>query len=672
MTKLLYYYIIYLTKQKGGIKMVKIKMKKWLANKNRISTELQGEVKAETENAILFKGHAFAEERTHCIRCGRELTHPSSKYIGFGPVCSAKLGVRWPTEEELTPEQIAEVKQRIEKIEWEGWLPKSQIEIIGQYEINKVVQADRGPKGHITLVGNQFKIKFQYDPKMVDLVKTKIPGRRWDPSEKCWWAPVRPEVAEAIEQVDLNQYGLEIDPQVTKKIAQFKQDYKASYEAAADIKVEGLNPEFELRPFQKAGVKYAVAKKRTFIADDQGLGKTIQAIATVQHEKAYPVLVACPAAVKIHWEREFKKWVPGVTTYIIQGRKNTQLPEVDVYIINYDILSANQESLDTIPFKAVVFDESHYLKNSKAIRTKAAKALATKANIRLLLTGTPVTNRPKDLISQLEILGQLEQLGGFWGFVNKYCGAKRTRFGLDINGATNLDELNKNLRTNCFVRRKKEDVLKELPDKQITVIPVDISNKAEYQAAENDLYEWIKEREGAGKAMAAIMAEALVKMNTLRRLVGLGKIEVAKNWIKDFLETGEKLVVFAHHREVIMQLADEFNADVIIGGQSDEERQRIIDDFQNNLNTKIVICSIKAAGVGITLTAASNILFVEQSWTAADHAQAEDRLHRIGQKNAVNCYYLVDENTIDAYLRGIIEDKAEIFKKVTQNLLKNK
>lgn len=650
---------------------MKIKLPNWLAKKNNISRELEGVIKVETDKAILFKGNAFAEKRTHCMRCGRELTHPVSQVVGFGPVCSRKLGIDWDAHEE----DIDALTKEIEKITFEGWLPKSQVIYLTDKEtIDNPTEnpSTMNIRGSVYVDKAEYIIEFDYNKELVEKVKEEIPGRKWNPDKKYWHAPICPRAAQAIHNIDFESYGLEVSENVKKIFKDYREAHDNSSQLKeVDLEIEGIREGVEFRDFQKAGINYALDKERTFIADQQGLGKTIEAIGVIQKEKAYPALIVVPAAVKINWQREFEKWIKGITTTIINGQKNESLPDADVYIINYDILAHNESILKTKEFKSIVLDESHYVKNPKAKRTKTATRIVKELEIpiRLLLTGTPLSNRPKELISQLKILEKLDELGGFWNFANRYCDAKRNAFGLDLSGAKNLEELNSNLRAVGFVRREKREVLQELPEKQRTELYVEIDNWKEYKSAEQDINNWVRtQTQEEGRSYNVVMAEALVKMNILKRLVGEGKINSAINWIEDFLETGEKLVVFAHHRKVLKSLAEHFNAPLIIGGQSDKERQKIIDAFQNNPNVKIVIASIKAAGVGITLTAASDVLFVEQMWTSTAHEQAEDRLHRIGQKDSVNCYYMIDEDTIDNYLRGVIENKEEIFKKITETI----
>lgn len=526
-------------------------------------------------------------------------------------------------------------------------------------------------KKTISIHLGMYAIRFPYDAKLVEAVKG-IPGRRFNTDnsrDKHWTAPLSSSVqVEAFAK----KHGFTMEGDAQSVVAKATEKASAlesgSRATAASIEVAGLGG--DLRPFQKAGVAYALTAKRTFIADEMGLGKTVQALATIQAANAYPALVVVPACVKLNWRREAQKWLPGKRIVVISGgpgngNSNLDLTAFDVVILNYDIVGKWQERLESIRFKSIVVDESHYVKNRKAQRTVAVKALAAKIDYRLFLTGTPIVNRPQELITQLDALGTLDALGGFWGFANRYCAAYRGRFGLEFGEPQHLDELNERLRQTCYVRRLKADVLKELPPKTRTVLPVEITNRKDYDRAQMDFIAWVSENEGARKAQKAQNAEHLAKIEGLKQLAVAGKLEAVREWVSDFLETGEKLVLFAWHRSAVHQLAEAFDAPSISGDTSLEDRQAAIDRFQNDASCHLIVCNIKAAGVGITLTAASNVAFVELGWTPADHDQAEDRCHRIGQNDNVTAWYLVAENTIEEKIAALIDRKRGVVNQAT-------
>lgn len=471
-------------------------------------------------------------------------------------------------------------------------------------------------------------------------------------------------------------FELEITDEAEQMMQEFLEKMKANIEASqlgySNFQVEGLGS--ELRPFQRAGVAYAAQAKRTFIADQMGLGKTIEALATLEAVGAFPALIVCPASLKLNWQQEAKKWLPNRTVSLFQKEVNT-----DISIINYDILKKliseegqgkNKKVFSNYQFVGIVFDEFHYAKNADAKRTVYANAIAKNASICLGLTGTPVLNRPYELVSQLDILGRLEEFGGFWHFVKRYCNAHKEwvgkRYVWNFKGANHLDELNEKLRATCYVRREKTTVLAELPPKQRSIVPLNIDNRQEYQKVEKDLIKWLIEQKGKKSAERAKFAEQLVKIEYLKQLAARGKLAELFEWIESFLENDEKLVIFATHQNIIDIIAEKFNALMITGETPQNQRQELVEKFQTNPETKLIVMNMKAGGVGFTLTASSNVVFCELGWTPADHDQAEDRCHRIGQQNSVNVWYLLASNTIEEKIYKLIEEKRQVVDAVTK------
>lgn len=430
-------------------------------------------------------------------------------------------------------------------------------------------------------------------------------------------------------------------------------------------------------------------------------GKTIQAIAWMHlHPEERPALIVCPASLKLNWERELFIWTKGtVITEIISGTKVYPLNS-DIAIINYDILPAWLKELKKSNLKTIVLDEAHYIKNSGAKRTKATMSLTKVIPNKILLTGTPVESRPSELYNIIKILDPL-LFGNKWDYMMKYCGAKHNGFGWDFSGATEIEELHSKLTSTIMIRRKKADVLKDLPDKTYSFVPISIDNRKEYNEAEKDFIEYVKlgvelkvrkklndlfteDYEGLAtivdhklqrlKDEAGLKAEeggVLVKIEILKQLAAAGKLKDTLQWIDNFLESGEKLVVFAVHKFVIDTLMETYkDIAVKIDGSvtSMTKRQKAVDDFQNVKRIKLFVGNIKAAGVGLTLTAASNVVFLEYPWNPGQLNQAIDRCHRITQKNAVNVYYLCGVNTIEESIARMLNDK----QKVVDSLLDGK
>jgi SWI/SNF-related matrix-associated actin-dependent regulator 1 of chromatin subfamily A len=415
--------------------------------------------------------------------------------------------------------------------------------------------------------------------------------------------------------------------------------------------------------FQRAGVTYALQQRRTFIADEQGLGKTVQALAAIEADDAYPAVVVCPASLKLNWRREAERWLPHRTTQVIDGRGAIgAVDRVDLAIVNYDVLDTHVDALAERRPGALVLDEAHYCKNSKAKRTKAAIALSQRLDpdaMRLALTGTPLINRPRELVPQLRIIGRLEDF------------SSGTSFERTFRGAAARDRLHWHLRRRCYVRRRKAEVLPQLPAKRRVTIPIPLDNEGEYRRLERDLVAWLRAVVTDADALRrrldnAMRARALVKLNALRHVAARGKLNAATHWIADFLAAEEKLVVFAHHRDVQQALLAAFPTSARIVGDDDVHRRDAnVHAFQASDGPSLCICSLEAASHGFTLTAASNVAFVELGWTPAKHDQAEDRVHRIGQDHKVSAYYLLAADTIDERIASLIEHKRAIVTSVT-------
>jgi SWI/SNF-related matrix-associated actin-dependent regulator of chromatin subfamily A-like protein 1 len=505
-----------------------------------------------------------------------------------------------------------------------------------------------------------------------------IPGRFF--KRDGGWAvavPGDPALAPAFEGFLAAHPEVELEDRARELIDELREEHERAAETVAlsyaeDADLDGLVLGGELHPFQRAGVRYALARRRTFIADEQGLGKTVQALAALEADGAFPAVVVCPASMKLTWERESRRWLPDRRVAVLEGRADHGWSEAaedaEIVVLNYDILEAHLERLAARHPRAVVFDESHYVKNPGAVRTKAALALAERLPddaLRLALTGTPVLNRADELVAQLRVLGRLREFGS---------GARLTR---RFRSAGSDDRLHWNLRARCYVRRTKQQVLPQLPAKRHDTVPVLLSNEHEYRLAERDVIAWLQTlpldlRTIDAKVAAALRAEQLVRLNNLRQLAVRGKLPTALAWIGDFLASGEPLVVFAEHvatqRAVLERYPDAVH---ILGSDPARERQRAVDAFQRDDGPQLIVCALKAASQGITLTRASNVAFLELDWTPARHDQAEDRLHRIGQESAVTAWYLLAPDTIDETMAELLQRKRSLIDAVTDGQVRD-
>jgi SWI/SNF-related matrix-associated actin-dependent regulator 1 of chromatin subfamily A len=419
----------------------------------------------------------------------------------------------------------------------------------------------------------------------------------------------------------------------------------------------------KLYDYQKKGVlKIEKFKGRALLADEMGLGKTIQALFYHKRNKKGTTIVICPASLKYNWAREAAIHI-GEHAEVIEGRKPPQsvgFNQSQFIIINYEVLHSWVKHLRKLKPTLVILDECHYIKNRAAKRTKAVKALCKGIKEIIAISGTPLTNRPAELFPILNLL-KPSKFKAFMPYAMKYCNARKTPWGWDFKGSKNLNELHKTLTKLMMVRRRKKDVLKDLPEKSRHVVTVPISNRKEYDEAEDDLIAWLA-KYSVGKARRAEAAERLVKMGYLKRLAAELKIESVVEWIRNFLEeTDGKLVVFGIHKKIIERIESEFKNSVsLTGNTKSKERQMVVDKFQNDPSTRLFIGNLQAAGVGLTLTSSSTVLFVELGWTPSEHTQGEDRIHRIGQRNAAACYYMIADNTIEEKLSEIIQNKQSI------------
>ena len=529
---------------------------------------------------------------------------------------------------------------------------------------------------NIELKGDNFELSFNYKTSIIERVR-QIPGRRFDGARKVWIVPTR-------SRVDLERMIYQI--QQFENINWVSGTTKKEEDIAYDVpELPDLTIPHSLKiqpyPYQLKGIARGLELKRFMNCDEPGLGKTLQSIATINLANAFPCLVICPSSLKINWQREWEKFTDKKAMVLTDKVRDTwtffyQTGMHQVFIVNYESLKkyfvqrikkAEGWTLRDVEFrnsinlfKSVIIDESHRCKSASTQQAKFCKRICTGKEWVIELTGTPVVNRPKDLIPQLAILNRMDDFGGYKPFVNRYCSGQRE--------ASNLKELNFNLWKYCMFRREKSLVLTDLPDKIRQVNTCEITNRKEYMDAERDLIMYLQKYKDADdeKIEKALRGEVMVRINILRQISARGKVRDVIEFVKDFRENGKKIILFCSLHEVVDQLKRYFPTAVSVTGRdSQDEKQRAVDAFQNNPKADIIICSIKAAGVGLTLTASSNVAFVEFPWTYADCCQCEDRAHRIGQKDSVTCYYFLGRRTIDEKVYRIIQEKKNIANAVT-------
>ena len=489
--------------------------------------------------------------------------------------------------------------------------------------------------------------------------------------EACWWLPLDAATVQVQEQAV---------------------EESKSAEAPADFQVPapaGL----DYLPFQKAGIALMSTRANNLLGDEMGLGKTVQAIGIVNADEACKrVIIVCPASLKRNWERELSRWLVRPLRVAVQTAGEIWVGRLaDVVIVNYDIVDRYMGSISQTEWDLLVVDECHYLKNPKAKRTAAILGKKAKkdgtggapgivAKRRVFMSGTPVVNRPVELFP---ILNALQP--GKWGFKQmiRYCAGHQTRWGWDFSGASNLDELQRELRATLMVRRLKKDVLTELPAKrrQIVELPDDglehlvANEQAQYARNEAALTE-LRARVAAAEladdeAQYAELSEKLQKasmvafdkMSKVRHEIALAKLPMVIEHIQSVLDQNGKVVVMAHHREAVDQLAAAFahcGAVKLYGGMDDATKDAAVQSFQNDPACRVFVGGIKAAGVGLTLTASSHVVFAELDWVPGVVSQAEDRCHRIGQTESVLVQHLVLEGSLDARMVKFIVRKQDV------------
>ena len=529
-----------------------------------------------------------------------------------------------------------------------------------------------------TQYGSYYAVKFdRYRQQVVDKFKESITvdGRRWDKASGAWIVPATNKGKAELDQ--FSYYIKHFEPVIWGDQKAVKSDEDVAYTLPDMPDLDGDHGlKIEPYPYQLQGIARGLQLKRFINGDDMGLGKTLETIATINKANAFPCLVICPNVVKINWQREWAKFTDKKAMVLTDSVRESwpffwQTGMNQVFIVNYEslrkyfvrrITKSEKWTLKDVEFhqtinlfKSVIIDESHKVKSTSTQQSKFCKGIASGKEYIILLTGTPVVNKPNDLVCQLGIMDRMIDFGGWKYFMSRYCSGP--------NGASNLKELNFMLWKNCFFRREKSKVLTQLPDKVRQVMSCDITNRKEYQDAERDLIDYLKRYKEADdeKIQKSLKGEVMVRIGILKDITARGKLKEVIDFVKDFRENGKKIILFCNLHEIVDRLLAAFPSAVCVTGrQNMEEKQASVDAFQKNPKTDVIICSIKAASAGITLTAASDVAFIELPWTYAECDQAESRAHRIGQKDSVNCYYLLGRRTIDQKLYRIIEEKKHI------------
>jgi SWI/SNF-related matrix-associated actin-dependent regulator 1 of chromatin subfamily A len=413
---------------------------------------------------------------------------------------------------------------------------------------------------------------------------------------------------------------------------------------------------------QKEAIQKLVENKKFILADDMGLGKTTSTIIAALETGAKKILIICPATLKINWKREIENYSDR-PIFISEGKQFST--EHDFVIVNYDIMKnfhdpkKKDESLILMSkFDLVIIDEAHYIKNAQAQRTKLINDITKSVDRLWLLTGTPMTSRPIDYFNLLSLIDS-PVAKNWMAYVIRYCAGFQFKVGprkiWNVQGASNLEEL-RDRTAGLTLRRLKENVL-DLPDKIITPVYLRLKSKV-YEEVMGDYYNWYEKNPEESKSLTV----QFTKLTKVRQIIADEKISQTIEIAENIIEQDKKVIIFCNFTDSLNKITEHFGkaAVKLDGSMSKHERQFSVDQFQENDKVKVFVGNIKAAGVGITLTSAEAVIFNDLSFLPSDHAQAEDRAYRYGQKNNVLVYYPIFENTIEGIIYDILHNKKQV------------
>ena len=413
---------------------------------------------------------------------------------------------------------------------------------------------------------------------------------------------------------------------------------------------------------QKEAIQKLVENKKFILADDMGLGKTTSTIIAALESNSKKVLIICPATLKINWKREIENY-SDKSIYIAESKNFST--EADFVIINYDIIKnfhdpkkKNESQVLASNFDLVIIDEAHYIKNGTAQRTKLINDIVKNTERLWLLTGTPMTSRPIDYFNLLSIIDS-PVAKNWMAYAIRYCSGYQFNVGgrkvWNVTGASNLEEL-RDRTLGLTLRRLKENVL-DLPDKIITPVYLRLKSKS-YENVMGEYYDWYDKNPDESKSLTVQFS----KLTKIRQIIADEKTQQTIELAENILEQDKKVIIFCNFTDSLNKIAEHFGKSAVKldGSMSKPNRQNSVDQFQENPKVKVFVGNIKAAGVGITLTAAEAVIMNDLSFLPSDHAQAEDRAYRYGQKNNVLVYYPIFENTIEGIIYDILNNKKQV------------
>ena len=653
--------------------MISINIPLWLAKNEKLTTSLTGEVLKETDRAIYIKGYAKILPSQNCLRCGRIITNPVSQVVGIGPECCKALGI-------VRPDYVNAIvlqKQLEEITAFEKWFPKSQVQIEGTYEIiAPIITANEIIGNRLCIADNNIRVYTSIGYK--ELCKS-VSGYKWNTENKSWDYPIRIGIAKQLIEIFAQA---KVQLTVAKEVDELMNEVVVLSRGATD----------KLFPYQLEGVRFLVQYKRALLADDMGLGKTVQAImAAIEIGKK--ILVVCPASLKRNWQREFNHWAPEWETQIIEGTPKQRQEQMasssaKVFICSWELLrlgaKVDKKTLSTIgpelttlgkmKFDVCIMDEAHKIKNRKALVTMCAAYLAKCIPYVFPLTGTPMMNNPDDLYSILNVLSPRE-FKSYWKFVERWCVVSSDGYGYTVGGLKpNASGALKAMLGQLVLRRTKGEVLKDLPEKRVQKFYCTLEGKQAkiYNEMSEEMYtQWEGEVISATVVIAQItrLRQILIDPTLMMKEYCASPLEGAKidALLTIFDGLGEeKMVVFSQFSQACKRLKITlekagYKGTILTGDMNSKNRDIAVQKFQEDPTCKFIIVSTLAGGTGLTLTAASTAIFLDKYWTPAINLQAQDRLHRIGQKKSVTIIELLGENTVEDSIEELLRYKYEQF-----------
>ncbi|KAK5964804.1 SWI:SNF matrix associated [Trichostrongylus colubriformis] len=515
----------------------------------------------------------------------------------------------------------------------------------------------RLPKSNVhvsfhVLTGDRIKVRFSpYHVAVLEAIKS-VPSRNYDANDRSWSISLSDVNAcqEALKNLTVVDVTLESIPDNVFRL--LTDDSHSKHPVPSDLSLI-MDPNLigKMFSFQKKGVAFGIERGgRILLADEMGLGKSVQALTLARYYKSeWPLLIICPSSVKTAWKIQINKFLPYIQNIFLVEKGSDPLPTArtsnTIAILSYDLMVLKKKALEEMTYCVIIFDESHLLKDNKSKRTQVAHSLAKRATRVILLSGTPALSRPAELFSQ-------------------------GRFCFEAKGCTNSEELAAILTKRVMIRRLKKDVLADLPDKRREVVYLSgdkIDTRMDSLQKAKRAFEMSS---GAHAGDAKGGREDILEYYSITGMVKAAAVSwhILDNYFYPDAPK-KKILIFAHHQIVLDTIQTEVQKrglkSIRIDGQtSSKERGKLCQDFQEDPNVEVAILSMTAAGVGITLTAASVVIFAELHWNPGTLLQAEDRAHRVGQKDSVFVQYLVASNTADDVIWPLIQKKLDVLGQV--------